>query len=185
MTEIRRYLECAANGRLQHVDWSRPPWAAAHAALSWLGFAPSAVPPATTRAVVSMSDAEAICDVMASRFLDESGQLAWSSNMISTALRAVATAVGGPPEALLKSAWQLLADRELDKTVYEFCRALGNEIRTQFRAGADWDLKWTRSATTPSQMCLRYWILAVRPELWDHEVEEATMDVLRKCPFQF
>lgn len=185
MTEITRFLECTTEERSTDVDWSRPPWAPAQAALAWLGIAPERGTAEVIGSVVSDSDAEAICDAMLTRFLDESGQLVWSSYMLSTAVRVVATAVGGPPEALLRSAWRFLADRGLDKTVYEFCRALGGEVRTQYGAGAGWDLRWMQSSASPSQACLRYWILAVKPQLWEGAVEEATMSVLRGYPFRF
>lgn len=184
MTEIQRYLERATRERSEDIDWSCPPWAAAQAALAWLGIAPEPGRTEATDTVVSGSDAEAICDAMISRLVDESGQLAWSSYMLRTAVVAVAAAVGGPPEALLASAWKFLADRELNKTVYEFCRALGNEARTQHGAGASWDLRWMKSSASPSQACLRYWILAVKPELWEGAVEKETMEVLRRYPLR-
>lgn len=186
MTELERFLESATEeGSMEDVDWSRPPWAPAQAALAWLGIAPEPKKAEVLDAVVSDSDAEAICDAMLTRFLDESGQLVWSSYMLGTAVEVVATAVGGPPEALLRSTWRFLADRSLDKTVYEFCRALGNQVRTRYRADAGWDLCWMQSSASPSQACLRYWILAVKPQLWDGAVEEATMSVLREYSLAF
>ena len=185
MTEITRYLKRATEEHSEDIDWSRPPWAAAQAALAWLGIAPEPGASEVVESVVSDSDADAICDAMLIRFRDESGQLVWSSYMLRTAVMVVGTAEGGPPEALLRGAWRFFADRRLDKTVYEFCRALGSEVRTQSGAGAGWDLRWMPSSASPSQACLRYWILAVKPELWEGAVEEATMNALRGYPFRF
>lgn len=181
MTEITRYLE--RSGELpENVDWTRPPWAAAQAALAWLGIAPEPAVAPATGVVVAESDADAICDAMLIRLLDQTGRLAWSSHMLRTAVSAVRTAVGGMPETLVRSTWRFLAARQLDNTVYEFCRALGGEIRVQSKNGANWDLRWMHSTASPSQACLRYWILAVKPELWEG-VEEETVATLRRHGF--
>ncbi len=42
-----------------------------------------------------------------------------------------------------------------------------------------------QSSAAPSQACLAYWILALKPEVWEGPVEKATMDALRECPFVF
>ncbi len=97
MTEIARYLEGPDEERSEDIDWSRPPWAQAQAALAWLGIAPQPPTSEVTDSSVSESDAEAICDAVITRFRDESGQFTWSSYMLSTAVTAVAAAVGGPP----------------------------------------------------------------------------------------
>lgn len=185
MTEISQYLEKAEGTPPDDIDWSSPPWVAAQPLLAWLGIAPQVAPLTPTTALLSDSDARLICDRMMLRFADKSDRLVWSSYMLSTAVKGVARAVGGQPEPLLKSAWDFLAERKLDKDVYEFCRALGSAVRAQHGASTSWDLEWTQSPATPSQACLRYWILAVKPELWDGEVETTTMSILRTYPFQF
>ena len=182
MTELSEYLEQAATGDAPHVDWSHQPWAAARAALAWLGLA-SAITPQSSGALLSTADAKLVCDYMMRRFVDESGRLAWSSHMLETAAEAAASSAGCPPESLVKSAWDFLALRELDALVYEFCRAFGGVLLSRRDRG--WDLGWMRSSASPSQACLRYWTLAIKPELWEGEVELATMKTLSRYPFRF
>lgn len=42
-----------------------------------------------------------------------------------------------------------------------------------------------QSSASPSQACLRYWVLALKPELWEGAVEKETMDVLRQYSLRF
>lgn len=98
---------------------------------------------------------------------------------------AIAEANAGSPEPLLRAAWRLLADRSLDENVYEFCRALGRAALASYRT-AGWDLTWMISgldAAGPAQRCLGYWTLALRPELWNDDLEEKTSALLRSYPF--
>ena len=183
MTEIIEYLEAAAQGRATPNDWSRPQWAASHPVFAWRGFAPPSSHPRPQGAVVSDSDIKAICDHMLRRFVDKSNCVVWSSYLLGTAVEAVAATVQGPPEPLVRSAWDFLEGRELDKTAYEFCRALGREVLVRFRGDPQWDLRWTHGPATDAQAALRYWVLAVKPELWDDSVEMATISSLRSYPF--
>jgi hypothetical protein len=123
------------------------------------------------------------CDRMLAALVLTDGRLAWSSQMLDDALAATAEAVAGVPEPLLRSAWRHLAGRHLDDNVYELCRALGRAVLGGYRRDAGWDLTWMLGDAGPAQLCLRYWTLAVRPELWDEPTERATLAVLRSYPF--
>jgi len=105
--------------------------------------------------------------------------------MVETALDVVAASIGGPPEPLLQSAWEYLGSFPLDELCYEFCRAVGRQVLAVYREQPGWDLAWMLEAPKPSQACLRYWTLGVKPQLWDAQVEQETMDILKEYPFQF
>lgn len=185
MTKIIDFLNHAAGTYPGKIDWSDRPWVIAQPALAWIGVAPEVVGDDHVGGGLSAAEEKAICDRIVLRFVDESGQFAWSSDMLRTAANAVALVVGAAPEALLRSLWDFVADKDLDKNVYNFCFAIAVEVRGSHRNRPGWDLSWALSFATPSQACLRYWMLSIKAELWTDELETSTMDILRPYPFEF
>lgn len=150
--------------------------------LAWLGLvSPSGQEGVIGRALTD-SETRLLCDAMVRRFVLPDGELAWSSHMLGTAVTVVGATVEGPPEPLLHSVWDLLAGRELDRSVYEFCRALGTEVRTRYGSETGWDLRWMKPSMLPSHACLRGWILGVKPALWV-EIEDTNDEILRDYEF--
>ena len=164
MTELAEYIELALRGETMEVDWSRPPWAAAKPALNWLGMAPKVTDLCATT-YLSESEAKLLCDQMILRFIDESGNLAWSSHMLDTALKSTVASVGGPPEPFVRSTWDLFYSRKLESLEYEFSRALGRALLSRRGEDAGWDLRWILGSASASQARLRYWMLAIKPSL--------------------
>ena len=180
MTEIERYLLAPSP---DGVDWAEYPWSAAYPVLAWLELAPRGLKverslPLDEASVMTLATA------MYGRLCQEK-VLAWSSHMLETGLGALRDACGGPPEALLKVVWEESKDRLLDSNYYEFCRALGRSILAAHRTETGWDLMWMLNPESDPQRCLMYWTLAVRPDLWTDEVEEATIASLERYPFPF
>ena len=103
------------------------------------------------------------------RFIDESGNLAWSSHMLDTALKSTVASVGGPPEPFVRSTWDLFYSRKLESLEYEFSRALGRALLSRRDDDAGWDLRWILGSASASQACLRYWTLAIKPGLGTEE----------------
>ncbi len=181
MTELSEYLASATSGDQPVVDWSAPPWVAAHRALLWLRIAPEiATPPL---APLSTSDTMLLCDRMVARFVNADGSLAWSSHMLSTALEAISFAVRGAPEPLLRAFWELLRDRHLDTLAFNFCHAIGIEVLSRRRVDTGWDLSWMLTSTLPCQVCLRYWTIALRPEIGSDELDAETRNILGASGF--
>ncbi|PRP96408.1 hypothetical protein [Enhygromyxa salina] len=183
MTDITEYLEAVAQGRAVPNDWSRPQWAVSYPIFAWLGLAPPLPSPRPQGTVISDSDLEALCAHMLQRFVDKSNCLVWSSYLLGTAVEAVAAVVQGPPEPLVQSVWDFLKNLELTETVYQFCRSFGREVLVRFRGDPKWKLEWTQGIATDSQSALRYWVLAVKPEIWTGAVETATIKSLRSHSF--
>lgn len=135
-----------------------------------------------TRDLVLETDLEALSVASLCRrvieVFDNGVEFAWSSHMIAKAQEATAECAG-TPEPLLLGAWERLADRELDENVRYFCKALGNHTVACYR-DAGWDLQWMLGTASDSQKCLRFWVLAVRRELWTPELqqESETLDLI-------
>lgn len=183
MTELEQVLTGARPAPGSEEEWAAFACARARPALAWLGLASKSGQDEVTGRVLTSSEVRLLCDAMVLRFVLPDGALAWSSYMLDTVAAMIAETVDGPPEALFRSFWDHLAERELDKNVYEFCRALGTQVRPRYGAGSRWDLRWMMSSTWPSHACLRGWILGVRPELWA-EVEGANEQILRGYEFR-
>ncbi|MGB1016726.1 MAG: hypothetical protein ACPG4T_21485 [Nannocystaceae bacterium] len=183
--DLKTFLELAQAGACPAFDASKPPWEAALPALAWLGFCERReqfTPPAVA---LTADEAGLLCDAMFTQFVVDTCELAWSSWMLDKALEAIAHGVAGPPEAMLRCAFERLRGRSLDRNVYEFCRALGRAAVAGYRHHTGWDLTFMSQEGTPSQVCLRYWTLGLKPELWDRFVEEETMAILSRYPFEF
>ncbi len=180
--DLREVLRRGDAGDAERIDWNAAPWDAAQPGLHWLGLAPPRDDPPTT--TLTTDDAALLCDHMMARIVVDSGELAWSSFMLQTALEAIARGLGGAPEPLLQGAWRLLESRPLDANVHAFCRALGRQTLGRLARDEAWDLHWMLEDGSDSQVCLRYWLLALRPGHWDDGVIRASLDVLERYPFE-
>ena len=178
VSEIGDYLQRAASGAPPLVRWKQWPWDGAQAALYWLRFAPA--PPANVdaRRPVPPADVRRLCDAMVEHFFIGTRAPTWSSHMLETALAAVAIATQHTPEPLLVAAWARLGARPLDRVTKNFCRALGVSVLVWKPKDRPWDLRWMLEDGNPAQLCLRYFTMAKRPELWTDELEAATLAVL-------
>ncbi|MGB1274625.1 MAG: hypothetical protein ACPG77_02655, partial [Nannocystaceae bacterium] len=145
---LKTFLELAQAGTVPAFDASKAPWEAALPALSWLGFCErreELVPPVVA---LTTDEAALLCDAMFARFIVDTGELAWSSWMLDKALEAIAHGVAGPPEAMLRCAYERLYGRNLDRNVYEFCRALGRTTLARYRHHKGWDLAFLCQEST-------------------------------------
>ncbi len=182
MTDLETYLAVTSTGEMPGVEWAAAPWAPARPALHWLGLAPDGDAVATAEKL-SPADAQLLCNRMLASFRASDGQLAWSSWLLKTAVQAIAFGVSGPPEPLVRAAWDLVGDRTLDENCYNFCRAFGSVIVARRPIDTGWDLSWMLSSQRPSQACLRYWILGVKTDLWTEQVKNETTSILSAYPF--
>jgi hypothetical protein len=177
MTDLAEFLASAKSGQRLEVDWTTAPWAPAHRALRWLGFAPE-IGEVRPSAVLSSADVDLLCREMVTRFTNPDGQLAWSSHLLDRAFDAIEVALDAPPEPLLRAVWDSLADRPLDRLVYNLARAVGVEVFAKRRHDSRWDLSWMLRTRRPSQVCLRYFTIGVRLDRWNEELERETQEVL-------
>jgi hypothetical protein len=117
-------------------------------------------------------------------FIDDEHGLVWSSGRLDSAIKAIEDAVNGLPEPFLRSAWEFLNNVPLDARCYEFCREVGRVILGNYRSLPGWDLVWMTVRGSPSQVCLRYWTIGIKPTLWGEELERETRATLKDYPFQ-
>lgn len=178
MTEdLQEFLNRASDG--SQVDWSTTAWRAAQPIFEWLGYAEVRDGGSTEPPPLDPKDLDILCRQMFLRFHTSAGELAWSSRMIGEAVEAVARVVDGPPEIFVRAVWSCFNDVPATPLVFEFCRALGTTLLSRYR-GSDfgWDLGWMTGPATPSQLCLRYWVLGLRPDLFDDSLFSKTQSVL-------
>ncbi len=159
-------------------------WKSAQPALRWLGLTTEHFQPEPEATRLGEDDVALLTDAMMRRFV-QTDELAWSSYMIETGLRAVADIVLGPPEPMLKAAWRLLANRRLDENSYQFCRSFGRGVLSNYRKATGWDLRWMLGPASDCQVCLRYWTIGVLPDLWSDEAEDQTESMIANYPFEF
>jgi hypothetical protein len=177
MTDLSAYIAAAEAGARPEVDWNEVTWSAARPALAWLRLAPDGAIPDHVRRLCA-EDVETLSAKMVAAFVLPDGRLAWSSHLLSTAFNAISIAEAGPPESLLHAVWELFRDRELDKLIFNFCQAIGIELLSKRSIYRGWNLLWMLDSKIPSQVCLRFWTLALRPELWSADLERETQEIL-------
>ncbi|MEM7152061.1 MAG: hypothetical protein AAF799_04425 [Myxococcota bacterium] len=175
MSQIGDFLERARAADAPPVCWDEPPWDGAQAALHWLRLAPPPSRRTVAARPVSRDEVARLCVAMVATCFDGPGPPSWSSHGLETALDAVAAATGDTPEPLLVAAWNELGTRSLDRVTNNFCRALGICVLTWEPKERPWDLRWMLEPGTQAQLCLRYWTMAKRPELWNDELEATTV----------
>lgn len=181
-SKVRDYVSRTRSGENVLVDWTSAPWASAQPVLHWLGLGPN-----QTRPVRVPADAEAVAflgAMMADRFW-ETGTLAYSSGFIASGLDALSSASAGPPEALVLAIWGRLGANLFTPEVAAFCQAIGREVLGRYRENRDWDLSWMAESASPSQACLRYWTLGVKPELWTDELSTEAEKLKQEFGFGF